>query len=87
MKKYQPEGGYKPIKPDMDVLDEVKVIKIVPESLRGKYKIGQHMDRKSRIDLARQILQRNSPTAKETLDIMGFKIIDDELKLVDDTPW
>ena len=87
MKKYQPEGGYEPIKPDMDVLNEVEVIKIVPESLRGKYKIGQNMDMKSRIDLAKQILERNSPTAKETLDIMGFRIVDNELRLVDDTPW
>ena len=87
MKKYQPEGGYEPIKPDMDVLNEVEVIKIVPESLRGKYKIGQHMDRKSRIDLAKQIMERNSPTAKETLDIMGFDIIDNEPKLVDDKLW
>ena len=87
MKKYQPEGGYESIKPDMDVLKEVEVIKIIPESLRGKYKIGQNMDMKSRIDLAKQILERNSPTAKETLDIMGFKIIDDELKLIDDAPW
>ena len=87
MEKYQPEGGYEPIKPDMDVLKGVEVIKIVPESLRGKYKIGQNMDMKSRMELAKQILERNSPTAKETLDIMGFKIIDDELKLIDDTPW
>jgi len=87
IKKYQPEGGYEPIKPEMDVLNEVEVIKIVPESLKGKYKIGQNMDMKSRIDLARQILKRNSPTAKETLDIMGFEIIDDEPKLVDDKPW
>jgi hypothetical protein len=87
IKKYQPEGGYEPIKPEMDVLNEVEVIKIVPESLRGKYKIGQNMDMKSRIDLARQILERNSPTAKETLDIMGFEIIDGEPKLVDDKPW
>jgi hypothetical protein len=42
---------------------------------------------KSRIDLAKQILKRNSPTAKETLDIMGFKIIDGEPKLVDDSLW
>ena len=69
MKKYQPEGGYEPIKPDMDVLKGVEVIKIIPESLRGKYKIGQNMDMKSRIDLAKQILERNSPTAKETLDV------------------
>ncbi len=87
MKKYQPEGGYEPIKPEMDVLDEVAVIKIVPESLRGKYKIGQHIDRKSRIDLAKQIMKRNSSTAKETLDIMGFEIIDNEPKLVDDKLW
>ena len=87
MEKYQPEGGYEPIKPDMDVLKGVAVIKIIPESLRGKYKIGQNMDMKSRIDLARQILERNSPTAKETLDIMGFEVIDNELKLIDDTIW
>ena len=87
MKKYQPEGGYEPIKPNMDVLKGVEVIKIVPESLTGKYKIGQNMDMKSRIDLARQILERNSHTAKETLDVMGFEIIDNELELVDDTPW
>ena len=87
MKKYQPEGGYEPIKHEMNVLDEVVVIKIVPESLRGKYKIGQHMDRKLRIDLAKQIMERNSPTAKETLDIMGFEIIDNEPKLVDDKLW
>ena len=87
MKKYQPEGGYEPIKANMDVLKEVEVIKIVPESLRGKYKIGQNMDMKSRIELAKLILERNSPTAKETLDIMGFKMIDDDLTLVDDNPW
>jgi len=87
MEKYQPEGGYEPIKPDMDVLKGVEVIKIIPVSLSGKYKIGQNMDMKSRIELAKQILERNSPTAKETLDIMGFKIIDDELKLIDDAPW
>ena len=87
MKKYQPEGGYEPIKPNMDVLKGVEVIKIVPESLRGKYKIGQNMDMKSRMDLARQILESNSHTAKETLDVMGFEIIDNELELVDDTPW
>ncbi len=87
MEKYQPEGGYEPIKPAMDILKGVEVIKIIPESLRGKYKIGQNMDMKSRIDLAKQILERNSPTAKETLSIMGFKMIDDELKLIDDAPW
>jgi len=87
MKKYQPEGGYEPIKPDMDVLKGVEVIKIVPESLRGKYKIGQNMDMKSRVDLAKHIIKKKKKTAKETLDVMGFRIIGNELKLIDDTPW
>ena len=87
MEKYQPEGGYEPIRSDMDVLKGVEVIKIVPESLRGKYKIGQNMDMKSRVDLAKQIFERNTPTAKETLDIMGFKIIDGKPKLANDKPW
>ena len=87
MEKYQPEGGYEPISPDMDVLKGVEVIKVVPKSLKGKYKIGQNMDMKSRVDLAKQIFERNTPTAKETLDIMGFKIIDGEPKLANDKPW
>ena len=32
MKKYQPEGGYEPIEPEMDVLNEVAVIKIEPKT-------------------------------------------------------
>jgi len=71
----------------MDVVKGVEVIRIVADSLTGEYKIGQNMDKKSRIDLAKQILERNSSTAKETLDIMGFEIIDNEPKLVDDKLW
>ena len=42
---------------------------------------------KSRIELAKKIFERNTPTSKETLDIMGFKIIDGEPKLANDKPW
>lgn len=87
MKKYQPEGKYEPINSKMDVLNEVAIIKIIPESLRGKYKIGQNLQKESRAELAKKILQRNSPTAKETLKIMGFEITDDGLKMVDEPLW
>ena len=60
MKKYQPEGHYEPIEKEMQVVDEVAVIKVTPESFRGKYKIGQHLSKERRIRLARQILDRNS---------------------------
>jgi len=33
------------------------------------------------------IENRVAATAKETLDIMGFRIVDNELKLLDDTTW
>ena len=33
MEKYQPEGQYDPIKSDMQVLDAVSIIKVVPQTL------------------------------------------------------
>ena len=87
IKKYQPEGGYEPIKPEMDVLNEVAVIKIVPMTLRGKYKIGQGLRHEERIELGEKILERNSATAKETLEIMGFSVSDNGIKLEKDVNW
>ena len=87
MKKYQPEGGYEPISPDMSVLDAVSVIKIIPKQFQGKYKIGQHLSQTDRIDLAKKILKRNSPNAKSTLKVMGFEITDTGLKMVEEPVW
>ena len=87
IKKYQPEGRYEPINEHMEVLDEVAIIKITPKTMRGKYKIGQHLSKENRIILAKQILERNSKTAKETLEIMGFKITKNGLEMVDEPIW
>jgi hypothetical protein len=87
MEKYQPEGQYDPIKSDMRVLDAVTVIKIVPETINGKYKIGQDMNSVDRMDLAKKILQRNSLSSKQTLKIMGFEETDDGLRMVDEPVW
>jgi nitroimidazol reductase NimA-like FMN-containing flavoprotein (pyridoxamine 5'-phosphate oxidase superfamily) len=87
MKKYQPEGRYDPMRSDMRVLDAVSVIKITPHTLHGKYKIGQHMKSENRMNLAQKILEKNSPTALQTLKIMGFDVTDDGLKMVDEPTW
>jgi len=87
MRKYQPEGNYEPIRPEMDVLDEVAIIKIIPDSIRGKYKIGQNLRKEERIDLAKKINDRNTPSAKETLKIMGFEITKEGLRMVDEPVW
>ena len=87
MEKYQPEGNYDPLESNMRVLDAVSVIKVTPKSLHGKYKIGQHMSPNDRMVLAKKILQRDSPTAKTTLKIMGFEEIDGGLRMIDEPKW
>ena len=87
MKKYQPEGRYKPMDKDMDVLDATAVIKTIPKEMNGKYKIGQNMSKEEKIDLANKIKDRNSKTSRETLAIMGFVIQDDELVMKEDVEW
>ncbi len=87
MEKYQPEGFYDPLKSDMRVLDAVSVIKIIPQKLHGKYKIGQHMNSNDRMVLAKKILEKNSATAKTTLKIMGFEEIDGGLRMIDEPKW
>ncbi len=87
MKKYQPEGRYDPIKPEMEVVDEVAIIKVEPDSFRGKYKIGQNLQKQERIELANKILERNTSSAKKTLEVMGFEVTEDGLKMVDEPLW
>jgi nitroimidazol reductase NimA-like FMN-containing flavoprotein (pyridoxamine 5'-phosphate oxidase superfamily) len=87
MEKYQPEGQYDPIKSDMRVLDAVTVIKIIPQTIHGKYKIGQDMNSVDRMDLAQKILKKNSPSSKQTLKIMGFEETNDGLRMIDEPVW
>jgi len=87
MKKYQPEGRYDPLKPEMEVVDEVAIIKVEPDSFRGKYKIGQNLQTQERIELAEKILERNTSSAKKTLEVMGFEVTEDGLKMVDEPLW
>ncbi len=87
MEKYQPEGRYDKLTPDMPVINEVAIIKVIPKTIKGKYKIGQHMEKSSRTELAKKILERNSPTAITTIQTMGFEIINGQLKLVQEPSW
>ena len=87
MKKYQPEGGYEPMNPEMEVLNEVAVIKVTPQTMRGKYKIGQNLKDSEKRELAENIFKRNSKTARNTLEIMGFSMSDDGIKLENDVVW
>jgi nitroimidazol reductase NimA-like FMN-containing flavoprotein (pyridoxamine 5'-phosphate oxidase superfamily) len=87
MKKYQPEGGYEGISPEMKVVDEVAIIKVIPTTMRGKYKVGQHLEKKSRLEVAKKILERNSPTAQNTLKLMGISQTKNGLVISEEPSW
>ena len=87
MKKYQPEGRYEPMNEEMEVLEAVAVIKIIPNEMNGKYKIGQNMTKQEKNELAQNILKRNSKTALETLEVMGFSIENGEAVLRTEEEW
>jgi hypothetical protein len=87
MKKYQPEGQYDPIQSDMRVLDAVSVLKVTPQTIHGKYKIGQNMRPEDRLNLAQKILEKKSPSALETLKIMGFEVSESGLQMIDEPVW
>jgi len=87
MEKYQPEGGYEKLLPDLEVIDAVAIIKVVPITMRGKYKIGQHLEKRSRLELARLILKRNSSSAKNTVKTMGIIETKDGLFVSEEPNW
>ena len=75
MKKYQTDGKYRPLEPNMSTVHEVTVIKVVPQIMRGKYKIGQHWSPAYRLKMAKNILEREGKErAREILDLMLIEI-------------
>jgi len=76
MKKYQKEGGYELLSSNMGSVREVTVLKVVPDQIRGKYKIGQHWIPRYRLKMARNIIQREAEDyASRVLKIMGIEIM------------
>jgi nitroimidazol reductase NimA-like FMN-containing flavoprotein (pyridoxamine 5'-phosphate oxidase superfamily) len=78
MEKYQKEGRYDRLEPNMRSVQEVSVIKIVPREMHGKYKIGQHWPPPYRLRIAGNIIKREGKeNAIDILDIMGIEILPD----------
>jgi uncharacterized protein len=76
MKKYQKEGGYESLSSNMGSVREVTVLKVVPDQIHGKYKIGQHWIPRYRLKMARNIIQREpKDDASKILKIMGIEIM------------
>jgi len=75
MRKYQKEGRYEMLESSMPSVHEVAVIKVIPEEMRGKYKVGQHWARPYRIKIAKSILDREGfEKARHIFGIMGINL-------------
>ncbi|HZD34876.1 MAG TPA: pyridoxamine 5'-phosphate oxidase family protein [Nitrososphaeraceae archaeon] len=75
MDKYQTEGFYEPLNPSMRSVHAVSVIKVIPQDIRGKYKIGQHWTPSYRLKMAEKIIKREGiVNSKQILSIMGLEM-------------
>lgn len=74
MEKYQPEGNYEKLNSTMHSVQEVTVIKLIPNNMKGKYKIGQQWTPSYRLKIAKNILAREKENAKLIFDVMGIEI-------------
>lgn len=75
MEKYQKEGRYEPLDEHMPVVHEVAVIKVTPDDMRGKYKVGQHWSAPYRLKMAEKIVEREGlEAARPVLAIMGIRV-------------
>ena len=74
MKKYQTEGFYESLNQFMRSVRAVSVIKIVPQDIRGKYKIGQHWTPDYRLKMAEKIIKREGILkSRQILNMMGIE--------------
>lgn len=79
--KYQVEGGYEELRPDMATVRGVNLMKIKPEAMTGKYKLGKYWDSKDKLRIATRILERAIKNPKRTLELLnvaGLDKLDDE---------
>lgn len=72
MRKYQPEGGYRPLDHEDPRYERaiagVGVFRVDVESWSGKVRMAQNLSEESRRDLVKRLRERGSPLDLETAD-------------------
>jgi len=72
MQKLQPEGNYKSLSENeyKKIIDATCVYKLIPSSIRAKFKFGQHLT-KERFDMIiKHLEQRGSKIDRKTIEMM-----------------
>jgi nitroimidazol reductase NimA-like FMN-containing flavoprotein (pyridoxamine 5'-phosphate oxidase superfamily) len=81
IEKYQIEGRYEKLRPDMATVRGVNLMRIKPDIMTGKYKLGKYWDPKDKIRIATRIMERavqNPRRVLELLNIAGLGRLDDK---------
>lgn len=81
MQKNQTEGGYEKLAPDMASVRGVKLLKIVPHVMTGKYKLGRYWSEKEKLRIATRLVQRSVTMPRHTLKLLnipGLEKLDEE---------
>ncbi len=76
MEKNQTEGGYQRLKPDMPSIRGVRLTKIIPNTITGKYKLGKYWKPDEKKRIAQRILERAVNLPKHTLEILNITGLD-----------
>jgi nitroimidazol reductase NimA-like FMN-containing flavoprotein (pyridoxamine 5'-phosphate oxidase superfamily) len=72
MEKNQTEGNYEKLKPDMPAIKRVRLTKIIPETITGKYKLGKYWKPVEKIRIATRIMERAANNPQQTLDLLNI---------------
>ncbi len=81
MEKNQIEGGYETLTPTMATVRGVRLLKIIPTVMTGKYKLGKYWNEKEKLRIATRLVTRSVKMPKQTLNLLniaGLKQLDDE---------
>ena len=76
MEKSQVEGRYDRVTFDMKVVEIVGLIKIVPDSLDGKYKFGKAWNDDKKTRVATGLLERSVSMPRRTLELLNIAGLD-----------
>lgn len=81
MEKNQIEGKYKELTFDMATIKSVRLTKIIPNIMTGKYKLGKYWNEKDKIRIATRIMERAVDMPKQTLELLhiaGLNVLDEK---------
>jgi nitroimidazol reductase NimA-like FMN-containing flavoprotein (pyridoxamine 5'-phosphate oxidase superfamily) len=76
MEKNQTEGGYEKLKPEMSSISEVRLTKIIPEIMTGKYKLGKYWKPEEKLRIATRIMERAINMPQRTLELLNIAGVD-----------